>query len=145
MQEAEIITPKRQAMFLAQLGHESGGLQWMEEFASGKAYEGRRDLGNTQPGDGVRFKGRGPIQLTGRENYTRAGRDLGLDLVNNPKQVATPEVGFRTAAWFWTDKGINGAADQMNLKEATRLINPGLLGLDDRAAYYARARRALGV
>jgi putative chitinase len=65
--------------------------------------------------------------------------------VNDPKQVATPEVGFRTAAWFWNDKGINAEADQMDLKGATRLINPGLRGLADRAAYYARAKQVLGV
>ena len=145
MAEAGINTPKRQAMFLAQVGHESGGLKWMEELASGRRYEGRRDLGNTRPGDGVRFKGRGPIQLTGRANYTRAGRDLGLDLVSNPKQVATPEVGFRTAAWFWKEHGINAAADRMDLKGATRPINPGLRNLSDRSAFYARAKRALGV
>jgi putative chitinase len=93
----------------------------------------------------VRFKGRGPIQLTGRANYTAAGRDLGLDLVANPKQVATPEVGFRTAAWFWKEKGINAAADRMDLKGATRPINPGLRNMADRAAFYARAKRALGL
>ncbi|MBM4379363.1 MAG: hypothetical protein FJ086_08695 [Deltaproteobacteria bacterium] len=145
MKEAGITTPRRQAMFLAQVGHESGGLKWMEELASGRAYEGRRDLGNTQRGDGVRFKGRGPIQLTGRANYASAGRDLGLDLVNNPKQVVSPQVGFRTAAWFWKEHGINAAADRMDLRGATRPINPGMRNLADRAAYYARAKRALGL
>jgi predicted chitinase len=145
MKEAGITTPRRQAMFLAQVGHESGGLKWMEELSSGRQYQGRRDLGNVHPGDGVRFKGRGPIQLTGRANYASAGRALGLDLVNNPRQVATPEVGFRTAAWFWKEKGINAAADRMDLKGATRPINPGLRNLADRAAFYARAKRALGL
>jgi len=145
MKEAGITTPRRQAMFLAQVGHESGGLKWMEELASGRAYEGRRDLGNAHRGDGARFKGRGPIQLTGRANYTRAGRDLGLDLVNNPKQVASPEVGFRTAAWFWKEHGINAVADRMDLKGATRPINPALRNMPDRAAFYARAKRALGL
>ena len=144
MKEAGITTPRRQAMFLAQLGHESGGLKWMEELSSGRQYEGRRDLGNTQRGDGARFKGRGPIQLTGRANYKKAGADLGLDLVNNPKRVADLDVGFRTAAWYWKDRGINAAADRGALRGATRLINPGLRGYSDRAAYYARAKRALG-
>ncbi|HEX8438344.1 LysM peptidoglycan-binding domain-containing protein [Archangium sp.] len=143
MAEAGINTPKRQAAFLAQLGHESGGLRYMEEIASGSAYEGRRDLGNTQPGDGVRFKGRGPIQLTGRSNYAAAGRALGLDLVNNPRQAATPEVGFRTAAWFWNSRNLNSYADSGNFRELTRRINGGYNGLADREAYYRRALAAL--
>ena len=107
MAEAQINTPKRQAAFLAQLAHESGELRYMEEIASGAAYEGRTDLGNTQPGDGVRFKGRGPIQLTGRNNYRAAGKALGIDLENNPKRAADPDVGFRTAAWFWNSRNLN--------------------------------------
>lgn len=96
-----INTPLRRAAFLAQLAHESGELQWFEEFADGWDYEWREDLGNIYEGDGPLYKGRGPIQLTGRHNYTRAGEALGLDLVNDPWQVATPEVGFRTACWYW--------------------------------------------
>jgi predicted chitinase/LysM repeat protein len=139
MAEAGINTPKRQAAFIAQLAHESGEFRYMEEIASGSAYEGRRDLGNTQPGDGVRFKGRGPIQLTGRANYTAAGKALGLDLVGNPKSAATPEVGFRTAAWFWNTRNLNSYADAGNFKEVTRRINGGYNGLADRQKYYARA------
>lgn len=97
MREASINNCPRKAAFIAQLAHESGGLNWFEEFASGDAYEGRKDLCNTVKGDGRRFKGRGPIQLTGRCNYTAAGKDLGLDLVGNPQQVATFNVGFRTS------------------------------------------------
>ncbi|HEY0095906.1 MAG TPA: LysM peptidoglycan-binding domain-containing protein, partial [Archangium sp.] len=139
MAEAGINTPKRQAAFVAQLAHESGEFRWMEEIASGAAYEGRRDLGNTQPGDGVRFKGRGPIQLTGRANYAAAGKALGLDLVGNPKSAATPEVGFRTAAWFWNTRNLNSYADAGNFKEVTRRINGGYNGLADRQKYYQRA------
>ncbi|WP_414641263.1 LysM peptidoglycan-binding domain-containing protein [Archangium sp.] len=139
MAEAGINTPKRQAAFVAQLAHESGEFRYMEEIASGAAYEGRKDLGNTQPGDGKRFKGRGPIQLTGRANYTAAGKALGLDLVNNPKSAATPEVGFRTAAWFWNTRNLNSYADAGNFKEITRRINGGYNGLADRQKYYARA------
>ncbi len=143
MQEAGINTPQRQEQFLAQLGHESGGLRYMEEIASGAAYEGRRDLGNTQPGDGTRFKGRGPIQLTGRANYAAAGRALGLDLVNNPQQAASPEVGFRIAAWYWQTRGLNNLADQGNFREITRRINGGYNGLADREAYLRRAQAAI--
>jgi len=143
MQEAGINTPQRQEQFLAQLGHESGGLRYMEEIASGAAYEGRRDLGNTQPGDGRRFKGRGPIQLTGRANYEAAGRALGLDLVRNPEQAASPEVGFRVAAWFWQTRGLNNLADQGDFRGITRRINGGYNGLADREAYLRRAQAAI--
>ncbi|WP_434381037.1 LysM peptidoglycan-binding domain-containing protein [Melittangium boletus] len=143
MSEAGINTPKRQAAFLAQLGHESGGLRYMEEIASGAAYEGRRDLGNTQPGDGTRFKGRGPIQLTGRANYRAAGKALGLDLENNPRQAASPEVGFRTAAWFWNSRNLNSLADKGDFRGITKRVNGGYNGLADREAYYRRALNTL--
>jgi predicted chitinase len=139
MAEAGINTPKRQAAFLAQLAHESAEFRYMEEIASGAAYEGRKDLGNTQPGDGKRFKGRGPIQLTGRANYTAASKALGIDLVNNPTRAADPDVGFRTAAWFWNTRNLNSYADSGNFKELTRRINGGYNGLADRQKYYARA------
>ena len=100
MTEGQINTSPRQAAFLAQLAHESGQLVYMEEIASGDKYENRSDLGNTQPGDGKRYKGRGPIQLTGRSNYRDTGRALGLDLEANPEQVATPSIGFRTSVWY---------------------------------------------
>lgn len=144
MAEGNINTPRRQAAFLAQLAHESGQLRYFEEIASGAAYEGRRDLGNTQPGDGVRFKGRGPIQLTGRSNYTAAGRALGLDLVNNPALAATPAVGFRIAQWFWNSRNLNSYADQGNFDAITYRVNGGYNGKAARDAYYARARSVLG-
>ncbi len=92
MQEFEIIGLLRESAFLAQLAHESAELRYMEEIASGSAYEGRRDLGNTRPGDGKRYKGRGPIQLTGRANYQKYGHLLGLDLVNHPEHAALPQL-----------------------------------------------------
>jgi predicted chitinase len=144
MAEAGITTKNQKAAFLAQLAHESGQFRYMEEIASGAAYEGRRDLGNTQPGDGTRFKGRGPIQLTGRANYAAASKALGVDLVNNPKAAATPEVGFRTAAWFWNTRGLNNLAEQGNFREVTRRINGGFNGLADRQQYYNRALSVLG-
>lgn len=143
MQEFEITSYLREAAFLAQLAHESGELRYMEEIASGAAYEGRKDLGNTQPGDGKRYKGRGPIQLTGRANYTKYGGLLGLDLVNNPTIAATPEVGFRIAGQFWKLNGLNALADQQDIRQITRRINGGYNGLDDRIKYYDRAKKVL--
>ncbi len=143
MQEFEINTPLRQAAFIAQLAHESCELKFFEEIASGAKYEGRRDLGNTQPGDGKRYKGRGPIQLTGRANYKRFGDLLGLDLVNNPTLAATPEVGFRIAGLFWKSHGLNELADQQKFQTITRRINGGLNGQADRVKYYNLAKKIL--
>jgi predicted chitinase len=139
MVEAKINTPKRQAAFLAQLAHESVQLRYFEEIASGRAYEGRRDLGNTRPGDGMRYKGRGPIQLTGRANYRAAGKALGIDLEGHPKRAAAVDVGFRTAAWFWNSRNLNKYADSGNFRELTRRINGGYNGMTSRTAYYRRA------
>ena len=146
MNEGHINTCPRQAAFLAQIAHESGQLMYMEELASGAAYEGRKDLGNTQQGDGRRFKGHGPIQLTGRANYRAAGKALGLDLVNKPETVKTPQVGFRTTVWFWTKHKLNALADKntlMSFKSFTRKINGGRNGQTDREKYWARAKKAL--
>jgi predicted chitinase len=143
MQEFEITSYLREAAFLAQLAHESGELRYMEELASGSAYEGRKDLGNTQPGDGKRYKGRGPIQLTGRANYKKYGDLLGLDLINNPTIAATKEVGFRIAGQFWQLNGLNPLADQQDIKQITKRINGGYNGLDDRIKYYNRAKQVL--
>jgi predicted chitinase len=143
MAEFDITSYLRETAFLAQLAHESGELRYMEEIASGAAYEGRRDLGNTQPGDGKRFKGRGPIQLTGRANYAKYGGLLGLDLVNNPTVAATKEVGFRIAGQFWKLNGLNELADQQQFKAITKKINGGYNGLDDRIKYYERAKKVM--
>ena len=136
MREHEITTPVRARMFLAQVMHESAALRYFEEIASGAAYEGRADLGNVRPGDGRRFKGRGPIQLTGRHNYTLYGKLLGLDLVRRPELAATPRVGWRTAALYFQRAGCNQAADRKDFKDVTRRINGGLNGYDDRVRYY---------
>lgn len=126
---------KRLAHFLAQLSHESGGFRYMEEIASGAAYEGREDLGNTQPGDGKRYKGRGPIQLTGRANYRRYGRRLGIDLERNPELAAIPSIGLRTALEYWNVNNLNELADRDDIRGITRKINGGFNGLSDRQAY----------
>ena len=91
MEKFQINTPKRQAAFIAQLAHESGSFKYVKELASGKAYEGRKDLGNTQPGDGVKFKGRGLIQLTGRANYQKASDYFNEDFIDHPELIETPK------------------------------------------------------
>ncbi|RKH47105.1 LysM peptidoglycan-binding domain-containing protein [Corallococcus llansteffanensis] len=144
MAEAKINTPKRQEMFLAQLAHESGELRYMEEIASGAAYEGRKDLGNTQPGDGKRYKGRGPIQLTGRANYRAAGKALGIDLEGHPERAKDPDVAFRIAGWYWGSRNLNSYADAGNFREVTRRINGGYNGMASREMYYRRAQGVLG-
>lgn len=118
--------------FVAQVGHESGGFKYMQEIASGAAYEGRQDLGNTQRGDGVRYKGRGPIQLTGRANYRNYGRALGIDFERNPDIVAVPSIGMMVACKYWSDKGLNALADIGDIQTITRRINGGLNGYNDR-------------
>jgi predicted chitinase len=143
MKAFEITSYLREAAFLAQLAHESGELRWMQELGSGKEYEGRLDLGNTDPGDGPRFKGRGPIQLTGRANYRKYGELLGLDLVHDPAQAATPQVGFRIAGQFWALHGLNTLADEGDMRQITRRINGGLNGFADRMHFYERAKLVL--
>lgn len=145
MREAGITSAARQAAFLAQLAHESAELRYFEEIATGAAYEGRTDLGNTQAGDGVRFKGRGPIQLTGRANYRAAGAALGLDLENNPARAAQLDTGFRVAGWYWTTRNLNAKADAGDFDGITRAINGGLNGKAQRDAYWAKAKQVLGV
>jgi len=143
MREFEIATYLRACAFLAQLAHESAELRYFEEIASGKAYEGRKDLGNTQPGDGMKYKGHGPIQITGRANHTACGRALGLDLVNNPTLITLPPNAFRSAGWFWDTRGLNALADQRLFKAITKKINGGFNGLADRQKYYDRALRII--
>lgn len=146
MQEAGITTRLRKAAFLAQLAHESCQLRYMQEIwgptPAQKRYEGRRDLGNVQPGDGYRYRGRGPIQLTGRHNYRQCGRALGVDLEGNPDLASEPEYAFRIATWFWTSRGLNALADAGDFKGITRRINGGFNGLKDRQSYYRIALHA---
>lgn len=141
----EINNSKRQAAFLAQIAHESGSLRYVEEIASGEAYEGRKDLGNIQPGDGVRFKGRGLIQITGRANYKQLSKDLNYDFVSKPEDLELPGAAAMSAGWFWNKKKLNGYADQANFKMITKLINGGYNGLEDRVKHWHRCLKALGV
>lgn len=143
--EYGIDTPARVAAFLAQIAHESGGLRYVREIASGAAYEGRQDLGNTEPGDGIRFRGRGLIQITGRANYRRCGEALGLDLEALPELLEEPVNASRSAAWFWASRKLNALADAGDFLKITKRINGGTNGLADREAYHARAKAALGI
>lgn len=149
MRAADITNTNRAAMFAAQIGHESVGLVYMEEIASGAAYEWRQDLGNHFAGDGVRYKGRGPIQLTGRNNYGAFSRwahgkgfvDSPSYFVDNPAKVAEPKWGFLAASYYWTVSRpqINGLCDKQDLVGVTKAINGGTNGLPDRQTRYTRA------
>jgi putative chitinase len=143
MASIAINTPLRMAHFLSQVGHESMDLHYTEEIASGEAYEGRKDLGNTQPGDGVRFKGRGLIQLTGRANYKAYGDARGKDytISNNWTLIATdPALAVDVSAYFWDKHHLNTLADHDSVDEVTRVINGGTNGIADRRQRLAIAK-----
>jgi putative chitinase len=153
MAEFGIDTPARQAAFLAQIAHESGSLRYVREIASGRAYEGRAALGNTRPGDGVRFKGRGLIQITGRANY----RSCSIALYGDERLLDMPELleeigpACRSAAWFWREHNLNTWADAGDFDGASDVINRGRKtakigdanGYADRLAHYERAKEVL--
>ena len=147
---AYINTPQRLAHFLAQLTHESGGFRWMTEIwgptPAQVRYEGRLDLGNTQPGDGKRYMGRGPLQLTGRANYRNTGRRIGYPLEAQPELASQIGVGSIVACDYWTMRNLNGWADRgglLSVRPITRAVNGGLNGLQDRERRYLLAARAL--
>lgn len=158
----EIDTPQEYAHFLAQACHETDHFRTLQEYASGKKYEGRVDLGNTQPGDGVKFKGRGIFQTTGRANYLQLGikkgrRDL---FVNTPELLEQPEYAVWSACEYWNTRNLNDPANHADgdiLKKKYKgnildvspvefisiMINGGYNGIDDRKKYYSIARRVL--
>lgn len=146
MKKYGLTSPLRMAHVIAQIGHETASFRYAEEIADGSAYEGRTDLGNTQPGDGRRFKGRGLIQLTGRANYTAYSKDTGVDYVAKPQLVASdPLVAVDVACWFWNKNKISRFADKDDVKAVTKAINGGYNGLDDRIDYLVRAKAVLGI
>lgn len=175
MREFDINTPDRQAMFLAQLAHESGELMrteeclrysparimevfpryvssWRDADALSKSpeklacrvYGGRMGNGDEASGDGYRYRGRGLIQLTGRDNYRLAGSALHLPLLDQPDQLTRPDVAVRSAAWFWFSHGCNQLADAGDFLGVTKRINGGTNGHVERCRYLAAARKALG-
>ncbi len=147
MNRYQIVGAKRVAAFIAQIGHESGQLKYVKEIwgptAAQARYEGRADLGNTQPGDGSKFRGRGLIQITGRANYKACGEALGLDLIRQPELLEKPQYACMSAAWFWASRGLNTLADAGQFDKITQRINGGQNGAADRQALYARALKVL--
>ena len=156
MDEFGISTPKRQAAFLAQLAHESGSLRYVEEIASGAAYDNRADLGNTRPDaialaelaettPGRYYKGRGLIQITGYDNYLACSRALLRDdsLTKNPAMLERADLACRSAGWYWDSRRLNDYADAGQFETITRKINGGLNGQADRLAHYQRALSVL--
>ena len=147
MQRYQIVGNKRVAAFIAQIGHESGQLVYVREIwgptpAQAK-YEGRKDLGNTVPGDGFKYRGRGLIQITGRANYAACGEALGLDLLNRPELLEQTQYAALSAAWFWSVNGLNTLADAGDLRKITQRINGGINGQADRQALYDKALKVL--
>lgn len=148
MAAGQINTRLRIAAFLAQVGHESGSLVYVKELGGDKyfqKYEGRAELGNTQPGDGARFAGRGLIQITGRTNYGKASQALFGDdrLLRNPELLEQPEWAAKSAVWYWTTRNLNALADADRFTDITRAINGGTNGLEDRKARYRYALSVL--
>ncbi|MGW6694289.1 glycoside hydrolase family 19 protein [Rhodococcus sp. NPDC054953] len=138
MARSGIDNPVRQAAFIAQLAVESDSFRTFEEYASGRAYEGRADLGNTQPGDGERYKGRGAIQITGRHNYEKVSEYTGVDFIAHPELLAAPENAFTTAAWYWTSRNLNQVADTAGIVRVSELVNGGHHALSRRIADFQR-------
>jgi predicted chitinase len=137
-----ITTPDRAAAAVAQFAHESARFTTTREFADGSKYEGRVDLGNTRPGDGKRFRGRGYIQITGRFNYRDVSEALGVNFLKHPEKLEQPRNAALASCWFWKTHGCNELADggPAKFEALTRRINGGVNGLEDRTHFYNRAR-----
>jgi predicted chitinase len=146
---AQGIKGKELAAFLAQCSHESGGFRYLSEIwgpsAAQQGYEGRRDLGNVQKGDGYRYRGRGFIQLTGRSNYRAAGSALGLALEKEPDLVAQPDIAAKTAVYFWKANVQSRVSNWDDVTTITKVINGGYNGLDDRKMRYAAFKQSMNV
>jgi putative chitinase len=168
----QINTPQRQACFIGQCMHESGGFKhlkenlnysakalmatWPSRFPDADIAEkyarqpemiankvyGGR-MGNTEDGDGAKFIGRGLIQLTGKDNYTAFGEAIGEDLVANPQLVEQPRYAALSAGWFWNKRGLNALADAMDIETLTKRINGGSIGIDDRKAKISMVLNAI--
>ena len=134
----EIITPLRLSHFFAQIAHESGNFKYLTELGNKSyfdKYENRLDLGNTQKGDGYKFRGRGYIQITGRSNYTELSKDTKIDFISNPDILSQEVNAILSALWFWNKKKLNQFADLDDIKTITKKINGGYNGLKERQNY----------
>ena len=142
-----LTTPLRIAHFMAQAAHETGGFKWLREIwgptPAQLRYEGRADLGNTQPGDGKRFMGRGIFQLTGRANYERAGKAIGQPLASQPELAERPDIAVTTACDYWQSRGLSALTDQDDVLAVTKKVNGGTNGLADRKVQLAKAKAIL--
>lgn len=148
----KITTPVRVAAFMAQVGHESGDLRHTVEIWGPTPQQQRYEppselanrLGNTESGDGARFKGRGLIQITGRFNYAQLSKALETDFLTKPELLEAPNMAVRSACWWWSARNLNEMADandQHNFRKMTRVINGGLNGWDDRLARWERCKK----
>lgn len=148
LEYAEANTLNRAGNFIAQTAHESGRFVFVKELwgptPTQTGYEGRADLGNTVPGDGKLFRGRGLIQVTGRANYAKCADALGLPLLAHPEMLEETEHAARSAAWFWKTHGLNALADTGNVLAVTKRINGGTNGLDERIRFTKLALEVLG-
>jgi putative chitinase len=169
----QINTPQRQACFLGQTLHESGGFKftrenlnysakalmatWPSRFPSldvATQYERQPEkiaskvyvgrMGNTTPEEAAAYIGRGLIQCTGKENYTHCGEALGIDLISTPQLLEEPRYAALSAGWFWNKRGLNALADQGDIDTMTKRINGGNIGLVDRKAKIDKVRSILG-
>lgn len=144
--DAEINTPKRLEHFIAQCAHESDGFMTTAEYASGRAYEGRRDLGNIYEGDGPRYKGHGIIQTTGRTNHRLATIDIrklvpdAPDFEADPWELTKMPWALLSAITYWKRRNINRYADRDDIRAVTKAVNGGYNGLSERIRYRERAR-----
>lgn len=141
IEAAAINTPLRMQHFLAQLAHESDQFKTTREYASGSAYEGREDLGNTHPGDGRRFRGRGLIQITGRANARAAGEAMGQPYEEHPELMETFPHALLVSIWFWNSRKLSAKADEDDVVGITKRINGGTNGLADRKKWLAKAKK----
>jgi putative chitinase len=143
--EYGINTALREAHFWAQAAHETAGFRYMNEVwgptPAQQRYEGRKDLGNSKPGDGRRYAGRGIFQLTGRANYRKYGDILGLELENYPDRATEPEIALRIACEYWKARNINPCADADDIVAITKKINGGTNGIADRRTCLAVAKK----
>lgn len=139
LERFKINTPQRMRHFISQISHESGGGRWMQELASGDAYEGRTDLGNTQPGDGRKYKGAGFIQLTGRANYSAFSKFMNDAKIMNGVDYVSLTYPATSAGYWWHSNDMNNLCDNSpSVEQVTRRVNGGYNGLEDRKIYYRR-------